>query len=195
MYCHYIPAINYQLTITRISFTSFLLLLSCLSSNGNLNLDTSLDVDDDLLDNLGGGRQVDQALVDAHLVEIPGLGTLTAGGLAGLLFVCVNHSFILSGGGSTAATYGDLEGLGGQADGALGAEVLVLGALDELLADLLEGLDLARGEGDACGCRRQFGVSVSFRVPAGGRDSGATHGSCGPWGPRRSPSQPCCKTC
>ena len=50
-----------------------------------------------------------------------------------------------------APTYHDLEGLGGQADGALGAEVLVLGALDELLADLLEGLHLARGQGDACG--------------------------------------------
>ena len=49
------------------------------------------------------------------------------------------------------STYHDLEGLGGQADGALGAEVLVLGALDELLADLLEGLHLAGGQGDACG--------------------------------------------
>ena len=28
-----------------------------LSSNGNLNLNTSLDVDDDLLDGLGGGEQ------------------------------------------------------------------------------------------------------------------------------------------
>jgi len=28
-----------------------------LSSNGNLNLNTSLDVDDDLLDGLGGGKQ------------------------------------------------------------------------------------------------------------------------------------------
>ena len=56
----------------------------CLSSNGDLDLDTGLDVDDDLLDNLGGSSQVDQALVDAHLVQVPGLGTLTAGGLAGL---------------------------------------------------------------------------------------------------------------
>jgi hypothetical protein len=35
-----------------------------LSGNGNLNLNTSLDVDDDLLDDLGGGVKVDQALVD-----------------------------------------------------------------------------------------------------------------------------------
>ena len=66
-------------------------------------------------------------LVDAHLVGVPGLGTLTARGLAG----------------------GDLEVLGGQADGTLDAELLVLGTVDELLADLLEALDVAGGEGDA----------------------------------------------
>jgi hypothetical protein len=65
--------------------------------------------------------------VDAHLEAVPGLGALTAGGLAG----------------------GDLEGLGGQADRALEAEVLALGALDDLGADLLEDLDLAGGQGDA----------------------------------------------
>lgn len=98
-----------------------------LSSNGNLNLDTSVNVDNDLLDNLGGGVEVDETLVDAHLVAVPGLGTLTARGLAG----------------------GDLEALGGQADGALGAEVLVLSTVDDLGADLFEDLDLAGGEGDA----------------------------------------------
>jgi hypothetical protein len=51
--------------------------------------------------------------VDAHLVLVPGLGTLTVGGLAG----------------------GDLEGLGA-------------GTVDELLADLLEGGNLAGGQGD-----------------------------------------------
>lgn len=102
---------------------------SCLrlSSDGNLNLDTSLNVDDDLLDDLGGGVQVDEALVDAHLKHVPGLGTLTVGGLTGA----------------------DLEVLGGQTDGALDAEVLALGAVDELGADLLEVLDVAAGEGDA----------------------------------------------
>lgn len=70
---------------------------------------------------------LDETLVDAHLVAVPGLGTLTTGGLAG----------------------GDLEGLGGQTDGALDAQVLALGALDQLGADLLEGLDLAGGQGDA----------------------------------------------
>lgn len=71
--------------------------------------------------------EVDKTLVDSHLVGVPGLGTLTARGLAG----------------------GDLEVLGGQADGTLDAELLVLGTVDELLADLLEGLDVARGEGDS----------------------------------------------
>ena len=32
-----------------------------LCGDGNLNLNTSLDVDDDLLDNLGGGVEVDEA--------------------------------------------------------------------------------------------------------------------------------------
>jgi hypothetical protein len=66
-------------------------------------------------------------LVDPHLKCVPGLGSLTARGLTG----------------------GDPEGLGGQTDGALDAELLVLRAVDELLADLLEGLDVARGQGNA----------------------------------------------
>ena len=65
--------------------------------------------------------------MDAHLVCVPSLGTLTARSLTG----------------------GDLQVLGGQADGALDAELLVLGTVDELLADLLEALDVAGGEGDA----------------------------------------------
>lgn len=93
-----------------------------LSSNGNLDLNTSLNVDDDLLDGLGGSVKtvaqrnnqplistderchskidptgedlLNQTLVDAHLVGVPGLGTLTVGGLTG----------------------GDLEGLGGKTD-------------------------------------------------------------------------------
>lgn len=74
-----------------------------------------------------GSDVLDKALVDSHLEAIPGLGTLTARSLTG----------------------GDLEGLGGKADGALDAEVLVLGTLEDLSADLLENLDLSGGEGDA----------------------------------------------
>lgn len=65
--------------------------------------------------------------MDSHLVHVPGLATLTARGLAG----------------------GHLQGLGGQADRTLDAEVLGLCALEEFGADLLERLDFARGEGDS----------------------------------------------
>ena len=47
--------------------------------NGYLNLNARLDTDGrDLLDNLGGGVQVDQALVDAHFEAVVGVGSLTA---------------------------------------------------------------------------------------------------------------------
>lgn len=49
-----------------------------------------------------GANLLDQALVDAHLVHVPGLGTLTVGRLA----------------------RSDLQVLGRKADGALDAEVL-----------------------------------------------------------------------
>lgn len=119
-----------------------------LGSNGNLNLNTSLDVDDDLLDDLSGGVQVNQTLVDPamqplsalhstcfpnpqldlpHLVHVPSLRTLTTRRLAGR----------------------DLEVLGRHADRALDAQFLALGALDQLAADFLERRDLAASEGDA----------------------------------------------
>ena len=45
-----------------------------LCGDGDLNLNTGLDVDDDLLDDLGGGVKVDQTLVDpiaTMSVQIP----------------------------------------------------------------------------------------------------------------------------
>ena len=69
---------------------------------------------------------LNQALVDPHLVQIPGLATLTVGGLSG----------------------GDLEGLGWESDRSLDVEGLVASTIDELLADLLQGSNLARGQGD-----------------------------------------------
>jgi hypothetical protein len=65
--------------------------------------------------------------VDAELVAVPGLGTLTTRGLAG----------------------GDLEVLGRETDGALDGEALAAGTLNELGADLLKRLDLSAGQGDA----------------------------------------------
>lgn len=62
-----------------------------------------------------------------HLEHVPGLGSLTARSLTGR----------------------DLEVLGGHTDGALDAQLLALGTLDELGADLLQRLHFAAGEGDA----------------------------------------------
>lgn len=85
-----------------------------LSSNGDLNIHTRLNVDGgDLLDNLGRGVQVDESLVDSHLKVIPGLGTLTVGGLSG----------------------GDVQNLGGESNGALDTDVGVLGSRDDVSGD------------------------------------------------------------
>lgn len=70
---------------------------------------------------------LNQSLVDAHLVRIPSLTSLTARRLP----------------------RSDFQALGRKTDGALHAEVLALRALDELLADLFEALDFARCQGDA----------------------------------------------
>lgn len=54
-----------------------------LCGDSNLDFNTGLNVDDDLLDDLGGGVQVDQSLVDSHLVHVPGLGAFTARSFSG----------------------------------------------------------------------------------------------------------------
>ena len=63
-----------------------------------------------LLDNAGWRVQVDEALVDAHLVVVPGLGTLSA----------------------RRHTRGDAQRLGGQTHGSLDLELLALGAVEQL---------------------------------------------------------------
>ena len=69
--------------------------------NGDLDLNTGFDADArDLLDDLRGRVQIDQALVDAHLEAIPRLGSLTARRL----------------------TRGDAKRLGGHANGSLHLE-------------------------------------------------------------------------
>ena len=67
----------------------------------------------DLLDHISRGVQVDEALVDAELKGVEGVGALTARGLAG----------------------SDTQGLGGHAHGALDLQGLVLGTADEVGAD------------------------------------------------------------
>lgn len=82
--------------------------------DGDLNLDTGLERDrGDLLDDLRGRVEVDEALVDAHLEVVPGLGTLTTGRLAG----------------------GVRENLGGETNGTLDAQLLVLGSVHKVGTD------------------------------------------------------------
>ena len=66
----------------------------------------------DLLDNLRRAVQINDALVDTHLVAVPGLGAFTAGGFAG----------------------GDAQNLGGHAHRSLDLQLLVLCALDQVCA-------------------------------------------------------------
>jgi hypothetical protein len=101
-----------------------------LGRDGDFDLNTSLDVDNDLLHDLRrsietiivsasiprtADRILNEALVDPHLEEVPRLRTLTVGRLP----------------------RADAQVLGRQADRALHAEVLALGAVDELGADFL----------------------------------------------------------
>lgn len=98
-----------------------------LCRNRDLNLDASLNIDNDLLYHLGRRIQINQSLVNTHLEHIPGLASLTTG--------CFSSC--------------DLQGFGGEADGALDAQVLGFGAFKELGAHFFERCDFARGERDA----------------------------------------------
>jgi len=92
-----------------------------------LDVHTGLDRDGgDVLDRLSSTLDVDDALVDVHGETIPGLGTLTARGLAG----------------------GEAEVLGGHATRTTDSEALLLGRLDEGGADLLDVGDVQGGERD-----------------------------------------------
>ena len=70
--------------------------------------------------------EVDDSLVDPHLELVPGLTTLSARSLTG----------------------GDPEGLGGHPHGSLHLQLLVLGPLDQVTADLLQRLHIAGGQRD-----------------------------------------------
>lgn len=85
----------------------------------------------DLLDDLAGRVEVDEALVDLELVAIPGLGTLTAR----LRTRWLTNESQRSKTDTHSLTGGDLEDLGGKADGALDTELLVLGAVDQVRRD------------------------------------------------------------
>jgi hypothetical protein len=113
--------------ITKNNVTQFVAAL-CGVGDGDLNFYTGFDGDgSDLLHDLGRGVEIDDALVDAHLVFVESDGTLTTRGL-----VALNH-----------------EALGREADGALHLEALLDGTALEIGADLLEVSHVAARESDA----------------------------------------------
>lgn len=71
--------------------------------------------------------EVNHSLVDPHLELVPGLGTLSARSLPG----------------------GDSKHLGGHPHRSLHLQLLVLGAPDEVTADLFQGLDVPGGQSDS----------------------------------------------
>merc|ERR1719167_1232960 len=102
--------------------------ISLCVSNGNLNLDSGLDVDGgDLLDDLRGRVQVDHALVDAQLELVPRLRALAARRFAG----------------------GDAKRLVGHAHRAFHLQFLLLSATNQLSAHLLKRRHVLGGKGDA----------------------------------------------
>lgn len=74
--------------------------------------------------------KVDEALVNAHLKVVPGLGTLTTGRLSG----------------------GVRKNLGGETNRTLDAELLVLGAVHKVRADWSQQRSVPRGERERCLC-------------------------------------------
>ena len=104
------------------------MLLAVTPETMQTHLYAGLNVDGgDLLDDLGGTVEVNHSLVDPHLELVPGLTTLSAGSLTG----------------------GDPQGLSGHPDGPLHLQLLVFGSLDQVAADLLQGLDVAGGQSDS----------------------------------------------
>merc|ERR1719228_1174416 len=73
-----------------------------------------------LLHDLGGAVQVDEALVDTHLEAIPGLRTFTTGGLTG----------------------GDAQNLGGHAHGSLDLQLFFAGTTDQISTHFFQNFDI-----------------------------------------------------
>eukprot|EP00353_Schmidingerella_taraikaensis_P008456 CAMPEP_0185570028 /NCGR_PEP_ID=MMETSP0434-20130131/2471_1 /TAXON_ID=626734 ORGANISM="Favella taraikaensis, Strain Fe Narragansett Bay" /NCGR_SAMPLE_ID=MMETSP0434 /ASSEMBLY_ACC=CAM_ASM_000379 /LENGTH=160 /DNA_ID=CAMNT_0028185025 /DNA_START=108 /DNA_END=587 /DNA_ORIENTATION=- len=96
--------------------------------NNEVHIDARVQSEfSDLLDGGGGAVDVDDALVDAHLEAVPGVGTIAARGSARR----------------------DNELLGGNADGALHLVVELLGLGYDLGTCLLEGFHFSASEGHA----------------------------------------------
>jgi hypothetical protein len=90
------------------------------SRDSDLYLNPSLNVDDDLFDELGGSKHVNHPLMNPHLEHIPRLRAFATGRHAG----------------------SDAEVLRRHADGAFGTYLFGFGAVDELGARFLDGPDI-----------------------------------------------------
>jgi len=98
-----------------------------LSRDSNFNLDARLQADaSNLLDDLAGRVEVDQALVHLEFETIPGLRTFTA-----RRFTC-----------------SDLQDLGRQADRTFNTKLLVLGSVDKIRREFLQVPDVATRQSD-----------------------------------------------
>lgn len=96
--------------------------------NGHLNLYSRFNGDgSNLLHHLSRSLQIDQALVNAHLKPIPGLGPLAIGSFTG----------------------GNAQNLGGHAHWALDLELLLLGPTDQVRTHLLQIAHVARAQRDS----------------------------------------------
>ena len=90
--------------------------------DNEVHIDRSVDSEGgDVLDSGGWAVDIDDSLVDSHLVSIPSVGSLTAWGLSG----------------------GDSQDLGWNSNWSLGLVTLVLSSNDDLVAGPLKWLDLS----------------------------------------------------
>ena len=96
-------------------------------NNDDLNINSWLDGDaGDLSDDIGGGVDIEDSLVNSHLPSVIGVRALSARGFA-------NNK---------------LQEFGGHTDRSTDFEALTECFVLELGADLLEGINLSRGECD-----------------------------------------------
>lgn len=96
--------------------------------DGHIHLYTWFDGDaSKLLDNIRWSVQVDETLMDAHFESIPSIGTFSRGSLTG----------------------GDLQNLGGHANGSAHVELLVQGDLLQVRTHLLDVGHIARSQSNA----------------------------------------------
>jgi hypothetical protein len=163
--------------------------------DGDFNLDSRLNRDGgDLLDNLSRRLKINQTLVDAHFETVPAeqrswhhehenVESKTCANMAHKKKKtkkqqAVKHESLpglrtLSVGGLTG---GDAQNLGRHTHGSLDLELLLLGATDQVGADLLQVANVARCEGDPNPMNwRRLGflhAGLGGRLNSGGHSAG-----------------------